>query len=154
MKLFITDLDGSLLNSNKQLPNNFIETLERVKETNNLFFIATGRSKEDVEKLFDSKLNFHNYICDNGAIVFHNNTMIDHTYMDNKDVQTIIDTFKENDLGVLVLSGVTNSYRIYGPTCDPKDEHFFERYYVNSIKVNNLNEINEKILKITIQSYK
>ena len=153
MKLFVTDLDGSLLNSNKELPLDFYTTINTIKNNNDLFFIASGRSKNDIRKLFDEKEHFHNYICDNGALVMYENNIIYHNYMNRDDIRKIIDIFYNNDLGVLVLSGIKDTYRIYGKTCHPKDAHFFERYYVESLTVKSIDDIPEEILKITIQSY-
>ena len=154
MNLFVTDLDGSLLNTSKEIPSDFYQILDKLKQKNDLLFIASGRSKEDIITVFDPSNGFSNFICDNGAIIIYNNEVIYHNYMNYNDVANIVEIFKKNNLGVLVLSGIENSYRIYGDPCHHKDLIFFDRYYTKSIPINSLDEIKEGILKITIQSYK
>ena len=56
--LYISDLDGTLLNKNAQLTDNTIEIISSLIDRGVLFTIATARSLSSVEIL--KKLNIQN----------------------------------------------------------------------------------------------
>lgn len=68
-KLFAFDIDGTMLDSNKQALDSTREALHRLRAQGHLVTIATGRSRfmaQDV--IFD--LGFTNYVLCNGAAAF------------------------------------------------------------------------------------
>jgi hydroxymethylpyrimidine pyrophosphatase-like HAD family hydrolase len=42
-KLFVSDLDGTLLDNKKEIPKNCIEIIQKIKQMDGIFCIATGR---------------------------------------------------------------------------------------------------------------
>ena len=52
MKLFVSDLDGTLLNSEHELPEHSKDTLKRAMAMNIPVCIATGRSYRDILQIF------------------------------------------------------------------------------------------------------
>lgn len=71
IQLFVSDLDGTLLNENHQLDHRILHSIDFVLENQRDFAIATGR---DMHPLHKKSLDFgdrHIYtICMNGAMVF------------------------------------------------------------------------------------
>lgn len=68
IKLIASDMDGTLLDDEKRLPDDFFPVLDRLIEKKITFTVASGRTYSALEHLFPEnyrdKLSF---ICDNGA---------------------------------------------------------------------------------------
>ena len=69
IKLIATDMDGTLLNEAGQLPDGFIDLLNRLLQKNICFVIASGRSYYDLKDFFKEATPYLDFICDNGAFV-------------------------------------------------------------------------------------
>ena len=69
IKLIATDMDGTLLDDNKQLPKNFDNIVKRLFNKNIRFVISSGRSYCTLKKQFSEYLDDMTFICDNGAYV-------------------------------------------------------------------------------------
>ncbi|MGC3549448.1 HAD family hydrolase, partial [Enterococcus faecium] len=65
-KLFAFDIDGTLLDSNKQALDSTSEALEKLRKAGHLVTIATGRSRFQAQE-FIRDLDFTNYILCIGA---------------------------------------------------------------------------------------
>ncbi len=74
IKLVATDLDGTLLNSKKELPEDFSEWVYKHKEIKTV--IASGRQYYNIKKLFPGMEDSLVFIADNGGLVFENNKII------------------------------------------------------------------------------
>ena len=69
LKLIACDMDGTLLNSQKQLPPQLPALLQKLREMNVTFAVASGRSKVALTNLFGEWADEMIFICDNGACV-------------------------------------------------------------------------------------
>ena len=69
VRLFVSDLDGTLLNDKGVLDQEFFTLLEKLKEKGILFAVATGRQVPNVKKLFASVIDDVLIIAENGAYV-------------------------------------------------------------------------------------
>ena len=75
MKIFISDLDGTLLDNTFQSDDSVLACISNVLATNNDFVIATGRSYYGIKTLNFYKLPIY-YIIMNGAIILDRNKEI------------------------------------------------------------------------------
>lgn len=68
-RLVVSDLDGTLLNSKKQISKRTVKAIQHLKRKNVLFVAATGRS-DVMTKLYFRKLQYGNLVigCD-GAVI-------------------------------------------------------------------------------------
>ena len=76
IKLIATDMDGTLLDENGELPEGFIEILDRVREKNIKLVIASGRPYYTLQTNFGPVGRYLSFICENGALVVDNNKII------------------------------------------------------------------------------
>ena len=53
VRLIATDMDGTLLNSNHEIPKDFKETIEGLKERDIMFAISTGRNYLDIVYIYN-----------------------------------------------------------------------------------------------------
>lgn len=69
-KIVFFDIDGTLLDDEKQLPDSALEALEKLKKTGVYIAFATGRAPFMVEQLCRD-LDIHSYVCFNGQYVVY-----------------------------------------------------------------------------------
>lgn len=71
-KLVFFDIDGTLLDANKELPISTIEAIAQLKENGHEVAIATGRAPFMFKNIRD-RLNINNFISFNGQFIVTNN---------------------------------------------------------------------------------
>ena len=69
VKFIATDLDGTLLNGERLLPEEIFPLIAQLKECGVLFAPASGRQYANLKKLFAPVANDILFICENGALV-------------------------------------------------------------------------------------
>lgn len=69
IKCVVCDMDGTLLNNNKELPPNTMDVIKKLAKKNIKFIAASGRSYRILNSMFQEVDNLMTYICDNGAYV-------------------------------------------------------------------------------------
>lgn len=98
--LYITDLDGTLLNNNGKLSENTINTINSLIDNGMYFTFATARSIYSAKPI-TSLLNLNiPYVLMNGVSIYNpkNNSYINNEYISLEISAEIIKIFKENDL--------------------------------------------------------
>lgn len=99
-QLYITDLDGTLLNNNGYLSENTVRTVNSLIDRGMYFTFATARSVYSAKPL-TSALNINvPYILMNGVSIYNpeNNTYIKNEYIQPEVSSEIIDVFREHNL--------------------------------------------------------
>ena len=95
IKLIATDMDGTLLDSEKKMPDDFFEWVNEHDKVK--FVIASGRQyyalKRDFVPIHDKLI----YIAENGAIIFHHDEIIYYESLNDNLIQ-IKQTFFDNAL--------------------------------------------------------
>lgn len=99
-KIVMVDLDGTLLDDNKNVSKKNIEMINKVyKEKGVIFVISTGKNINDIKYITDAigePINQY-IIASNGAVI-KDNTRDDYIlkkYLTDEEVITIIDTYKK-----------------------------------------------------------
>ena len=108
IKLVATDLDGTLLNSKKELPEDFREWVLGHREIK--MVIASGRQYYNIKKLFQGMEDSMVFMADNGGLVFENNEIIYSNPMKEEDVIYCIEQFYEKENRPIILSGEKSAY--------------------------------------------
>lgn len=99
MKLFVSDLDGTLLNSEHELTEHSKQTLKRAMAMNIPVCIATGRSYEDILQIFSDFEAKPYIISSNGASLYDiNGDKLHGVSIPLDQVREIITYLKANNL--------------------------------------------------------
>ncbi len=69
VKFIATDLDGTLLDGDKRLPEEIFPLIAKLKKLGVLFAPASGRQYANLKKLFEPAANDVIFICENGALI-------------------------------------------------------------------------------------
>lgn len=147
IKLIATDMDGTLLDENGHLPEGFTDILDRLREKNIKLVVASGRPYYTLQTNFGPVGRYLSYICENGALVVDNNEIIYKSSIDREIVQNIIKEAKTVKENALVLCAPNCAYiEKYSDECLAE----IQKYYTAINIVDDLSNVNDDIIKITI----
>ena len=153
-KIIISDLDGTLLRSNKTVSNYSVTILKKCKRVGNELVFATARPPRDIYKHIPHELKNDIVICYNGAIVIKGNDILYKMEISKKTVLEIIDVAKKynmNNICVEINDKLYSNFdvadyfgKIPCEILDLKDLDFKEAF---KIIICNNQSINPELLK-------
>lgn len=105
-KLFVTDLDGTLVENNKITKGNY-KAIENLKKLNHCVAIATGRPYNGVEFLKeDYNLKADYFILLNGALILDGDlNLVQHKVVAYEIAKEITETYSDENWSISVESG-------------------------------------------------
>ena len=112
MKLVAADMDGTLLDSGHNMPEDMADVIRRMNARGIRFAAASGRQYQSVKKLFDdigaSEDMF--FIAENGGIVCERDSILHCETIPEEDVHMLIDMLEDMHDVRIILSGVDSAY--------------------------------------------
>ena len=147
IKLIATDMDGTLLDENGNLPHDFFEILEKLNKRNIKFVVASGRPYPTLYKNFLPKSDDLDYICDNGSYVMLNGKKPVINGLNEKVIDSVIKTCENIKNVTVILCGTKGAYHM---PCPDKFLNEIDKYYVQKHVVDDLHNIDDTIFKIAI----
>ena len=148
IKMIVTDLDGSLLNDEKQLPTSFKQTVDLIKSKGITLVIATGRSYYNVANIFKDYLEDIYFICENGChVVFQQQTIYSQS-LDSALLKEVFAVFNNIGKGVMLPCGSKGTYHVRHSE-DKNDFKEVVKYYDNFIEIDDIAEVDDDIYKIS-----
>ncbi|MHC5247272.1 HAD family hydrolase [Enterococcus sp. LJL90] len=115
-KLFAFDIDGTLLNSQKQPLDSTREALAELRRQGHLVLVATGRSRYLAQNVIRD-LGFTNYIICNGAGAFLDHQQIYKHLLDQEALERLVQFMSEKEIGTSFVGlDESRSYQIFNPT--------------------------------------
>lgn len=94
-KLFVFDIDGTLLDDNKQIPSSTKEAVRKLSLEHEVA-IATGRNRVMASEVI-KELNIENYIVCNGAAAYYKHDSIYTNSLNKEDLGKLISLADENN---------------------------------------------------------
>jgi len=149
IKLIATDIDGTLVNSKKELPKEIFATIKELKKQDIHFAIASGRQYFNLVELFDSVKDDLFFIAENGGMVFKNDKKLYVEDMPKEYLIEALNVLKDVPNVHPILCGEKASY--YVPDSDVFVKNA-ELYFKKAVYVDNLFDAVDKdhICKIAI----
>jgi Cof subfamily protein (haloacid dehalogenase superfamily) len=151
IKLIVTDMDGTLLNSNHEINNEFWGTFEEIKKRGIVFSAASGRQYHNLLEKFDSIKDDMLFIAENGTYVVKNGEELFSNTMDKKEIKKLVEIGRKIDGAHLVLCGKKSAY------LESSSEEFIaevEKYYQRYEIVEDILEVEDEVLKVTLCDFK
>ncbi len=148
IKLIASDMDGTLLDDNKQLPADFFEVLDELRKRKIVFTVASGRTYTAVDHLFPE--NYRNkiaYICDNGACTYLDGKPINVTALDRNIFNELLDACERIGGFKLVVCAEGGVYHLKA-----SDEFSAEvgRFYRNHKEIDDFHNIKDTVYKLAV----
>lgn len=150
IKMVVTDMDGTLLNSDHQVSDRFFELFQEMKKRGILFVAASGRQYQSiVDKLAPIQDDII-VIAENGGFAKQNGEELVSTPLSDPAKNEILKAL--NDLSNVhpVLCGKDSAYVLNG---SEKFEKKLQEYYSNYTNLNDLKAFDGEILKIAVYHF-
>ena len=151
IKLIVTDLDGTLLDSNHNLPPNFWEIEQQLFDNNIVLAIATGRQFYNVIEVFDKIKNRIIILAENGNYAFYRGNELFVNPLVREDANEFVKIGRTINNAFIILCGKNAAY------IENTDEKFLSEasnYYSRIIIVDDLTKVDDTILKVTLCDFK
>ena len=95
IKLIVTDMDGTLMDSQNRVPDGFIDLVSRLYDKGIYTAIATGRQYYNVTKFFKPILDKLWIVSENGAMINKGEELVHLYSMDKEKLAPAIDDIKD-----------------------------------------------------------
>lgn len=152
IKLIATDMDGTLLNSKKELNPVFYNLFDKLKQRQILFAAASGRQFFNLQKEFSIIKDEIIFIAENGSYVVYKNRDVLVQAIDKDTVHHLISIARKIPDAYTILCGKQQAY------IENTDARFMEHvdmYYDKRLVVDDLLEVEyDEFLKIAICDFK
>lgn len=102
-KLFAFDIDGTLLDTNKQALDSTREALDKLRKVGHLVTIATGRSRFHAQEVIRD-LDFTNYILCNGAAGFLDHEQVYKKLLDREQLDRFVEEAHSENIDTAFVS--------------------------------------------------
>lgn len=149
-KLILADMDGTLLNSQKQLSEGILDYLHKQSMQGILFGIASGRQYASLKNQFETIQNDLIFVAENGMYIVYQDQELFSFALTKEKVAEFIHIAHQIENANVVLCGKKQAYY------EKKEVTFYNealRYYAKLQYVENLNEVlsfDDDILKVAI----
>ncbi len=148
IKLVITDMDGTLLDSRGDIPQDFFPILKKLSGHGIHTAIASGRSWPMLHGQFPGQTDLLTFICENGQCIVDHGQAIDLNAFDPPLLQ-------EAAAAVCSVSGIHPLFSGFNQawipdSASPDLRSYWDSYYENLTYFSSLEDIDEPICKITI----
>lgn len=150
IKFIATDMDGTLLDENSNLPTAFPEFFQRLKNENILFAAASGRQYYSLYDTFDGYQDEMLFIAENGTLVMHQGKELYSCTLDRDSVPAIINKARSIQDAFIVLCGKKSAYI---ETQDPTALEEINKYYHRCEYVEDLLTVEDEFIKIAVLNF-
>lgn len=147
IKLIVTDLDGTLLKDNHEIPEAFWEIAQRLINKDIKLGIATGRPYFSIAEKFSSIIDHIYAISDNGSLIVHDNTVLLSKPLPSHEIESLVTLARSVDHSWPILCGKDKWY--LEDTDDALMEKVFH-FHKNFEIVEDLTKLDVEILKMTV----
>ncbi|KMT39057.1 HAD family hydrolase [Melissococcus plutonius] len=151
IKLVISDLDGTFLNSKGDFDHDYYQSVQQLMKENNITFATcTGKQCERVEEVFGSQFSRDLYILgDSATRIKHHGEYIYESLLQNEIGKNIIKKL-ETIASDHTIIACTPTAAFIKTTTPEKEANMVRRSYAVVKKVEDLTQIKEDFVKITI----
>ena len=147
IKLIASDMDGTLLNSNNEINEEFFEVFNKLKEKNIIFAAASGRQYYNLVKRFEKINDDIMFIAENGTFVAYKGKEILVNSLEREVANQLIKIGRTIDNAYVILCGKKSAYiEERGERLVKETKKYYERYEI----VEDLTKVEDDILKVTI----
>lgn len=150
IKFIASDMDGTLLDGKKKLPNDFYEVFDALHEKGIFFAAASGRQYFSLLKTFEPVTDKMIFIAENGTFVMYKGEELYSSVIPTHEIHTIIKSIKQIENSHIVLCGKKSAYI---DTNDDKALTEIKHYYHQVEQVTDLLAVKDEFIKIAVLNF-
>lgn len=148
IKLIVTDMDGTLLNSSGKLSEKFPSLLKEIRKKDIRVVVASGRQYFSLKKIFAEVKDELIFIAENGSLVMEGDERKHMQPMQREQALEILHAIREIGGKYLILCGRKSAYI---ERTDPEFMEPFLNHYDTYEVVEDLSEVTgDDFLKVTV----
>lgn len=145
--MIVTDLDGTLLNDQKELPEGFEELEKELRNRGIVLVVASGRPYISMSRILNKYTNHLLFIAENGGLIKYREKVLKSSPMTAEHVHELILIARRLDQCHILLCGENKMWY------ESNNETFIKesrKYYDHMIHVADLTQVTEPVIKFTI----
>lgn len=149
IKLIMCDMDGTLLNDQKEVDSGFKEMIDPLNNMGVMVGIASGRQYHSITRNFEDIYQKMVFIADNGAVIYVNDEIVDSHVLDRDILEEIIRITRTDDNLSFILCGIKCAYLISDNETVLRNAY----HYCNGVeKMISLDDVlsKDEIIKVTV----
>ncbi|EAR53359.1 hypothetical protein SKA34_14040 [Photobacterium sp. SKA34] len=150
IKFIATDMDGTLLCDNKQLPSDFYDVFQQLQQKNILFSAASGRQYQSLVDTFESVKDEMVFIAENGTLVMYKGKEIYSSTIPTDEIHTILKSVQQVPDCDIVLCGKNSAYT---EATSERALNEIRKYYHNLKLVDDLFSVDDEFIKIAVLNF-
>lgn len=147
IKLIATDLDGTLIDNNKKIPDDFEEVWEALRQKGIVLLAASGRDYNGAARFFGPMAEKMMFICDNGATIYDKGKAVETHSIPKEKVHKMLRAIEKIEDTDPMLCGTKGTYVTKG---NPAFMKKMENHYSPLTWVDNLYEVDDEIFKVSV----
>ena len=147
IKLIASDMDGTLLNSKGNLPEDFDKVADKLINKGIIMVAASGRQYETLRNTFKNIKDDMVFLAENGAYVVYKNKELYSSVISKENINEIVKSAREISGVDIVLCGKKGAY------IEDTGERFLEevkKYYHKYELVGNLIDVKDEFMKVSL----
>ncbi|MDU1910478.1 HAD family hydrolase [Fusobacterium sp.] len=151
IKLIITDMDGTLLDDNNHINEEFWKIERKINEKGIIFAAASGRQYYNLLHRFASIKDDILFIAENGTYVMYKNKELYINTIPKEETIELIEASRGIEETCVVLCGKKSAY------VEPGNEKFmeeFRKYYTELQIVDDITKVEDDILKLAVCDFR
>ncbi len=147
IKLIAADMDGTLLDSQRRLPPDFIPVLDALSERGILFAAASGRQYYNLRGLFKEVADRIAFICENGAMVFYRGENLHRSPIPFEKLSAPLAAVRGLEYPTAIFCGVAAAWT---ETADPTFQADLAKYYARREMIDDLMTVPDDVCKMAV----
>ena len=147
IKLIATDLDGTLINNKRSVPEDFEQVWNILNDNGIVLLAASGRDYSGASGFFGHMAEKMMFICDNGANIYDKGKVIETHNIPKEKVHAMLGEIHKIENADPMLCGTKGTYVTAG---SPAFMEKMANHYSPLTWVDNLYEIDDDIFKVSV----
>jgi Cof subfamily protein (haloacid dehalogenase superfamily) len=147
VKMVVTDMDGTLLNSSHKVSSKFFEIFEHLKAHNILFAAASGRPYYSISEKLNAIKEHITIVAENGGLVIENDRLILSNALSKQKLSHLfglVNTLRNTH------SLFCTRHKAYIKRTSDELVNVFSEYYSNYTIIDSIEEIKDDVIKIAL----
>jgi len=152
MKLVAVDMDGTLLNEKKEMPERIFGIIDKLHQRNITFAIASGRQHLSLQKLYDKIKDEIVFIAGNGSIIIDKGEILFADNLNGDVVREIVSKIKEIPKVHIILCGLESAYFLTDGLFEVMPQYLMDSHFPVKKIIYDLDELpfGEEIIQIAV----
>ena len=147
IKMVVSDMDGTLLNSKHEVSSLFLELHDQFHKRGIQFVAASGRQYPSMIVKLTEIAEKMSFIAENGALIVENEEIIHAQELQIHIVKEVLNTLKSHSE---IEPVVCCANQAYTPSKNPKFIQILEEYYSSHRTIKDIKEIQHNPLKVAL----